>query len=507
MIVYCPDPLPPGLLDAFLRYENALGADDLAAMDELFVNNSRTLRGDEFGLLVSHRVIHDFRASRGGAPSRTLGDVQVQVLSGTVAVIVAVTEPASGGHGLQTQVWRKLDGRWQICTAHVSAPSTGFDSRVWRVVGDPLLEGTQDGPLLNETVAVKDLFPVAGFPIGAGVPAFLRGRTPEPANATALQRLLDAGASVRGIARTDQLAYSLAGDNPHYGTPINPAAAGALPGGSSSGSATAVALGAASIGLATDTAGSIRVPASYQGLWGLRTTHGAVPTDGLVPLAPDFDTVGLLTRTGEGLARAAAVLLAQTATGSGPTNTISYLMVEGVAPDVAHELELTAGQLGAKKLPTALPGLDTLTQAFRVHQGYQAWAEHGEWLTAHPDAVKGAAALRFQQAAEITAEQDGQAVKVLAQWRHRLDAALGDGHLLVPAAPGPAPRLWADEVSVNQTRAVTMRLTAIAGVTGRPAVARPWFSTRQGPVGLCLIGPRGSDLALIEAAASLPLPT
>ncbi|UMG91467.1 amidase family protein [Nocardioides sp. TF02-7] len=164
---------------------------------------------------------------------------------------------------------------------------TGFDTRVWRERGDPLVAGAADGPLVGETVAVKDLFAVAGFRCGAGNPTLLAEAHPASAHAPVVARLLAAGASVRGIAQTDELAYSLAGTNHHHGTPPNPAAPGRVPGGSSSGPASAVALGEASIGLGTDTGGSVRVPAAYQGLFGIRTTHGAVDREGLVPLAPD----------------------------------------------------------------------------------------------------------------------------------------------------------------------------------------------------------------------------
>jgi Asp-tRNA(Asn)/Glu-tRNA(Gln) amidotransferase A subunit family amidase len=183
------------------------------------------------------------------------------------------------------------------------------DPRVWRVVGDPLVAGAAVGPLAGLSVAVKDVIAVQGHRLGAGVPALLAAGRPQPRHAPALARLLAAGASVRGIARMDQLAYSLAGTNEHFPPPPNGAVPGAVPGGSSSGSASAVALREADIGLGTDTAGSIRVPASYQGLWGLRTSYGVVERAGVLPLAPDFDTVGLLTRDAASLRAVASVLL------------------------------------------------------------------------------------------------------------------------------------------------------------------------------------------------------
>ena len=181
---------------------------------------------------------------------------------------------------------------------------------------------------------MKDLYAVAGQRVGAGNPAWLERAPVEATTAWAVQRLLDAGADVTGITRTDEFAYSLAGTNAQYGTPPNPKAPRRISGGSSSGSASAVSLGHATIGLGTDTGGSIRVPAAYQGLWGIRTTHGLVPTAGLLPLAPSFDTVGWLTRSPELLARVGEVLLPD-----GPGGSDQLVVVPGLLdraePDVA----------------------------------------------------------------------------------------------------------------------------------------------------------------------------
>lgn len=322
---------------------------------------------------------------------------------------------------------------------------------------------------------------MAGSAVGGGVPAFLAERDVETGHATALRRLLDAGASVRGIARTDQFAYSLAGSNEHYGAPVNAVVPGALPGGSTSGPATAVALGAASIGLGTDTAGSIRVPASYQGLWGLRTTHGAVPRDGILPLAPDFDTVGLLTRTPDLLARAASALLG------------------AHTPGDLH-LDLT-GQVEMTEIADELGDLAAVSKAFSVHQGWQAWRAHGAWLEAHPGSVVGAPAERFARAAGVTEEQDRRARNVLHAAREHWDSLLGDDVLVLPSAGSAAPRVWADPSTVQAAREATLRLTCIAGVTGRPAVSAPLGTDSEGaPIGTCFVGPRGSDLQLVHRA-------
>lgn len=487
---------PERLLEAFAAYERALMADDLAAMDALFAPGPATLRGDRDGLLVGHDAIAEFRQFRGGAPRRTLGDVHVQVIDDDAALVVAVTLAARGGRGVQTQLWRRLEGAWRVAAAQVGPPPQTFDATVWRAVGAPLVAATGDGPLTSETVAVKDVYAVAGFSIGAGVPEHRASEPVQSEHAAAVSRLLEAGAAVVGIAQTDQFAYSIAGTNEHSGAPVNPAVTGAVPGGSSSGSAVAVSLGAASIGLGTDTAGSIRVPASYQGLWGLRTTHGSVPTAGLLPLAPDFDTVGLLTRGPELLERAARVLVGEgsVAVGSLVTDPVVTALAQ---PEVAAVVGGFADEREADRIAIGVD-LDEAYEAFRVHQAYQAWQTHGAWITAHPDAVIGAAGERFAIASRVTASEEAAAVATVARFRAALDDALGESVLVLPSTSSAAPSLTSSGVTVDAIRAATLRLTCLAGITGRPALSIPGGVVDGAPVGVCLIGPRGSDLALLR---------
>jgi amidase len=380
-----------------------------------------------------------------------------------------------------------------------------IDPRVWRVVGYPLVPAAATGLLTGLTVAVKDVVAVQGHRLGAGVPALLEAGHPQPRSAPALARLLAAGASVRGIAQPDQLAYSLAGTNEHYGPPPNPAVPGAVPGGSSSGSASAVALREADIGLGTDTAGSIRVPASYQGLWALRTTYRAVDRAGVLPLAPDFDTVGLLTRDAATLRAAASALLDE---GAGREATVAQFAVapqllEGVDEPVTSAFQ--AAVRGVREVrvvrEVTIPDPRELAEAFQVHQAWQAWKVHGAWVSAHADALLGDVRQRFEIASRITPAEDAEARTILRTARPVLEAALGGRTLLLPSAAGPAPPLEGGTAAREEARAATLRLTCLAGITGRPAVSAPVLTVGDAPVGLGLVGPPSSDLALIALAA------
>ncbi|MGO2112585.1 MAG: AtzH-like domain-containing protein, partial [Pseudoclavibacter sp.] len=407
---------PPDLLAAFEAYEGAVMANDLPALSAWFAPGSGTLRGDSNGLLVGHGAISDFRASRGGVSSRTITRLECRPLGEDVAVIASVSMFHDGGSGLQTQVWKRLPEGWRIAAAHVTPKPRAFDRTVWRVVGDPLVAPAVGAgpdavagealPLAGVDVAVKDLFAIEGQRIGAGNPTYLAGARVEPAHAAAVADLLRGGAAIAGIARTDEFAFSIAGVNAHAGTPPNGAVHGAIPGGSSSGPASAVAAGIATVGLATDTAGSIRVPSSYQGLWGLRTTFGAVPRDGMLPLAPSFDTVGWIARDGRTLQRVVDWSLEA---GAGSAAGVGAVAGSGAShgADAPREAAL-GGAPGARGIPPRLVAPQALVDCAdsATRAAFASWAEAAGVPASHADGIdeetlsRGAEAFRLVQGAE-----------------------------------------------------------------------------------------------------------
>jgi Asp-tRNA(Asn)/Glu-tRNA(Gln) amidotransferase A subunit family amidase len=407
---------------------------------------------------------------------------------------------------------RTAEGHRRVCAAHVTPPAAApaLDRSVWRVLGDPLTSGAPDGPLSGRTVAVKDVFAVRGYPVGAGNPTWLEQGPVAPEHAAVVSALLEAGAAVAGIARTDEFAYSLAGTNFHYGTPVNPAAPDRIPGGSSSGPASAVASGHADIGLGTDTAGSIRVPASYQGLLGLRSTHGRVDRAGMLALAPSFDTVGWLTRDAATLAAVTAALL--------PAPRTAPLTRALVVPAVTGDAERPARAAFTKAVAHLVDGgvlasvdaveIESATlrrwcAAFRTVQGHEAWALRGDWITAHPGALGPDVAARFATAARIDRSASADARRVVDRAGAVLRDLLVPGTaLLLPSASSVAPRLGTPPggPAIENARAATLRLTCLAGLAGAPAISMPLSKVGGARVGISALAAPGADLDLTDLA-------
>ena len=491
-------PVPPGLVEAFRAWEQALVAGDTETLAQLTAPGSSTLRGDGDGLLVGHDAI---APALGTEPARRVVQTHVQVTDPDHALVVAVTELARGGRGQQSQLWARTPEGWRLTAAHVSTPAPALDTRVWRVVGDPLVPGAPAGPLVGETVAVKDVFAVAGQKVGAGNPAWEAAAPVERADATVVDTLVEAGAAITGIARTDEFAWSLGGTNHHYGTPPNPRAPRRVPGGSSNGPASAVSLGHATIGLGTDTAGSTRVPAAYQGLTGFRPTHGTVPMHGVMALAPSFDTVGWMTRSPTLARDVGEVLLPPDATVGGSDLVVVPELLAAAEPDVRAAVETWVADQGlVVREGWPLGELASWVRAFGTWQAWEAWSVRGGWLADRLDTLGADVRTRFRHAASVEKADADAAYDVVQTARQRLRDLLGDRVLVLPTASSVAPF---PGPGVQAVREATVRLTCLAPLLGAPAVSLP-LATRDGlPCGVSLLAAPGRDRALLDLAVSL----
>ena len=347
-----------------------------------------------------------------------------------------------------------------------------------------------DGP----TVAVKDCIDIAGWPTRAGSEA-LTDVSPAGRHADVVEAILAAGGCIVGKTNMHELAYGVTGVNRWLGTPLNTRYPDLIPGGSSSGSAAAIAAGLADVAIGTDTGGSIRVPAAYQGLWGIRTTHGVVPTNGLLPLARSFDTVGWLTRTPELLAAVAGVLL--------PSDTATLgQVVTCEALTALADPEVATAVSGFDAAPIDWPVIPGWLVAFQTLQAWEAWQVHGEWLTGRLDTLGSDVRSRFQRASSITPDEAAQAAGDVARIRLEIRELLGHRVLLLPSASSVAPPVN-DASALDAVRQATMQLTCVAGIAGLPTVSIPVTTADGLPAGAALVGPAGSDRALIALAAEM----
>lgn len=358
------------------------------------------------------------------------------------------------------------------------------------------------GPLDGLTFVAKDLFDVAGYVTGAGNPDWAGRQKPAMASAAAVDCLRRAGATLVGKTITDELAFSLEGENEHYGTPVNPSAPDRLPGGSSSGSAVSVAAGLADLGLGTDTGGSVRVPASFCGLFGWRPSHGRVPLHGVVPFAPSFDTVGLLCRDGVTLQLAAQCLLGTPM--ASPPNARLLLATDAFAlaePEAAAAVLEAARSLGGFEEVEVFAGQSAdFLEAYATLQGLEIARELGDFLASNPifgPTIKP----RFDGVRALDATAGARWKAWRAATTVNLRHLLPTGTFLVqPTAPSIAPPRFLRDEAAGRFYDAALTLGSIAGHAGLPAVSLPIAALHGCPLGLSIVAGPGEDEALLALA-------
>jgi amidase len=370
------------------------------------------------------------------------------------------------------------------------------------------LAGSPSGPLHGLSMAVKDVFDIVGHRTGNGHPQWFETHPPAERTAPVVARLLGAGADMVGKTHTDELAYSLNGENVHYGTPINPKAPGRIPGGSSSGSAAAVAGGLVDFALGMDCGGSVRLPSSYCGIYGIRTTHGLIPADSIAKLAPSFDTVGWFAREATLMRRIGDVLLPPGAVSAPRRLLIATDAFASVPPAVVTALEqgIAAIKRGFTEIMDQKVYFDQASEwagIFRVVQGAEVAKEHAEWIDRyHPHFGPGIRE-RFSWARGISAAEAACAQAARELVSDHMTSMLGDDALLMlPTSPGIAPLIGTPMDKLEAFRARAFALLSIAGLARLPQVSLPLGTTDGCPLGLSLIAPRGKDRALLDWIAT-----
>ncbi|MDH3659498.1 MAG: amidase [Alphaproteobacteria bacterium] len=369
------------------------------------------------------------------------------------------------------------------------------------------------GPLDGLDFAAKDVMDVIGSTTGFGQPDWLQSHGPASTSAAAVDRLLNAGARLVGRTVSDELSYSLSGENVHYGTPTNPAGVDRIPGGSSSGSVSAVAGGLVDFALGTDCAGSVRLPASYCGVFGMRPTHGRIPATGIIPFAPSFDTLGWFARDPMVLEKVGAVLLDDEELEEPRRLLMARDCFELIDPSVRIALtlavDLVCRHFGEAAEVIVCPGdLNDWRECFSTIQGAEIWANLGPWICTHAPNLGPGIKERIAFASEVTSEQEGAARGERQNIVRRLNDIVQQGDILcLPSAPRAAPLKGTATSTIEVAyRHQAICLLCVAGLGGLPQVSLPMAKIDSFPLGLSLIGRAGSDLQLLRLARKLHVP-
>jgi len=371
------------------------------------------------------------------------------------------------------------------------------------------MRGASTGPLAGLSAVVKDMYDIAGTRTGGGSPEWLAAHEPATRHAAAVEQILAAGATITGKTICDEFFYSVTGVNAHYGTPANLRAPGRMPGGSSSGSAAACAANACDFALGSDTGGSVRIPAAFNGLYGLRPTHGRVDPSGAMAMAPSFDVPGWFANA-PGVFRCVGTVLLRGAAVAAPATRLI------VATDAFAQADVEVAALGRQFLmraARALPppteasvarGFDVWREAFRVVQAREVWESFGAFVThAKPQCGPGIKE-RMAFAASVTPAQAQAARAIVDEAGATIRALIPPGTIMaLPTAPSIAPPTDLGSNQLESFRVRVMRLTCIAGLAGLPQMNLPVGTVTGCPAGLSLIGWAGGDESLLDLAVAL----
>lgn len=365
------------------------------------------------------------------------------------------------------------------------------------------------GPLSNLRFGLKDIFDVQGFPTGFGNPTWLKTHPIATKTNSAVQRLIDAGASLVGKTHCDELTYNLFGNNYHYGTPTNSASPLRMTGGSSNGSAAAMSANLVDFAIGSDTGGSVRAPASFCGLYGIRPTHGRISLDNACGLAPSFDTLGWFTKDASLLRIIGEVIFGEVSKKITQVPRFVYLKeaFEVIHPDLRILLKNTFSQFGEfQEVSIGNESLSEWADQFRVLQGSQIWHNLGPWVTEHLDGISPSVKARFDIAKNLSEDQINFAKVRWSQITKVVyDLLTPETVLVLPTVAGIAPLLTADLAELEAYRKVCFQLLSISGLCGTPQIHLPLMQYEGAPIGISIIGAKNTDLDLLATAEFLSL--
>jgi amidase len=372
------------------------------------------------------------------------------------------------------------------------------------------VKGAPEGPLKGLTFGVKDIYNVAGVKTGFGSPAWLDTHEAATKNAAVVDQLLKAGASIVGKTHTEEMAWSINGINAHYGRPINVKAEGRVCGGSSSGSVSAVAGGLCDFALGSDTGGSIRLPASYTGIYGLRPTHGRLSLEGVLPLAPSFDVAGWFTRDAETYARIGKVLLQGGDWNAKPRGLLiaedMFALLGEREKEALQPAIMRIAELYGEPRPVKIADrpLRDCFELYRIIQAAEVWKIHGAWVEKYKPTFGPGIHERMYGAAKSNPAE----VEKAKAAREKVSAYIGEilknsAMIILPTVPSIAPKIDMSQAEADSFRGKAMSLLSVSVLARTPQISMPLATLDGCPLGISIMGAQQTDEMLIEAAQEI----
>ena len=359
------------------------------------------------------------------------------------------------------------------------------------------------GLLSNLNFVLKDMCDVKNFKTSCGNPDLFKKCDFANDYAPFLKDLLNEGPVLKGITVCDEFFYSLIGENGHYGTPTNLNAPSCVPGGSSSGSAAALTTDLYDFSIGSDTGGSVRIPASFCGLIGMRPTHNRINTKGVYPMAPSFDTVGWFANNPEIFQKVGNVLLNNIERSN--VDFKQYVVAEDLLELCDAEVQSNFNNYINVNIPNInKTRLSTNTKAiiadnFRILQGAEVKANIIPWIEKNKPNISPEIRSRIDMASKITDIEVNRALIFRKTLIDEIKKSLPEGTIAVfPTSPFSAPKSGQDDESLGSFRKRLMELTSIAGMTSRPQITIPRLKDKSGPVGISLLGWKYSDEILLN---------
>ena len=360
-----------------------------------------------------------------------------------------------------------------------------------------------EGILNNLNFVLKDMCQIKDLKTSCGNPDFYKMCKPSPKNATFLKHLFNEGAILNGITVCDEFFYSVIGENSHYGTPKNLNAPNCVPGGSSSGSAAALTTKKYDFSIGSDTGGSVRVPASFCGLLGIRPTHGRIVSDGVYPMAPSFDTVGWFANDIEIFRKVSSVLLNNKHASNISFNryVVAEDLLELAENDIQRQFNTYLKKVfpNLKKIKLSKFEKSDIANNFRILQGGEINQYVIPWIKDNKPQISSEINNRIEMASKISINEINDAKAFRENLIKEVNNSIPEGDIaLFPTAPFSAPICGQTDEALGSDRKKIMEMTSIAGMTSRPQISIPKFKGKTGPVGISMLGWINSDEILLN---------